>query len=408
MAESEGNAPLAEIRVLEVANFLAVPSAAALLADMGASVVKVEPPAGDPFRSFRMESMGHSGDFPINYAFELDNRGKRSISLDLDRDGARQAVLRLAESCDVFLTNLVPTRRERYGLTYGDVSARNPRVVYLGFSGYGAAGPDRDRLGFDVAAFWARSGIMGLVGEPDNPPALQRVGMGDHTTSSLLVAGVLAALFQRERSGVGQEVEASLLNTGLWVLGADLQVALVTRQAPRRAPRTAAPNPIWNSYQARDGRWILLVMPIPDPYWPGFCAAIGRPELADDPRYRDLPARMAHCEELVALLDEAFATATREEWGQRLDAHGLIWAPVQDLEEVIQDPQVRANAYFTTIEHPTVGPYETVDTPLKFGRGDVRARGPAPELGQHTEEVLLEAGYTREEIATLREQGVMG
>ncbi|MBI4498826.1 MAG: CoA transferase [Chloroflexi bacterium] len=401
-------APLAGIRVLEVANWLAVPAAGALLADLGAEVVKVEPPGGDPWRAFQWRSQGLATEFPGNPAFEVDNRGKRSVAINLDRPEGREAVLRLAERADIFLTNLVPARRERYGLTYTDLAPRNPRLISLGFSGYGTTGPDRDRLGFDYAAFWARSGIMSLVGEPGGPPALQRTGMGDHSTAPLLLAGVLAALYERERSGQGQEVSGSLLNTGLWVLASDLQAALVARQEPRRTPRTAAPNPIWNTYQAGDGKWFLLVMPTPDPYWPRVCAAIGRPDLAEDPRYATLEGRMAHCRDLVAILDAAFATASREEWGRRLDAHGAIWAPAQGLSEVMEDPQVRANAYLTTVEHPAYGPYETIDTPLKFGRSEVGARGAAPEPGQHTEEVLREAGYTWEDLARLRDAGAIG
>ena len=408
MSTATPDAPLAGIRVLEVGNWLAVPATAALMADLGADVVKVEPPSGDPWRNFRMESMGYSGSFPINYPYELDNRGKRGLTLDLEQPEGRATALRLATQCDVFMTNLIPSRRERYGLTYRAVSEGNPRVVYLGFSGYGTEGPDKDRLGFDYAAFWARSGIMGLVGEPDTAPALQRAGMGDHSTAGLLLSGVLAALFQRERSGSGQEINGSLLNTGIWVLGSDVQAALVARQAPARRTRTEAVNPIWNSYRSSDGRWLLLVMPTPDPYWPRMCTVLDKPEWGADPRFVTLAGRAEHSREIIAEMDAIFATATRDEWAQRLDAQGVIWAPAQSIDAVITDPQAAANHFFTTVEHPTHGPYQIIDTPIKFGGASVGARGPAPELGQHTEEVLLEAGYTWEEIAALREHGALG
>lgn len=401
------SSPLEGLRVLEIANWLAVPAAGAFLADMGADVVKVEPPQGDAWRAFRMDAV-YPGSFQMNYAFALDNRGKRSVVLDLGVPEAQEVVLRLAEGADVLLTNLVPERRERYGLTYRHVRERNPRIVYLGFSGYGPEGPDRDRLGFDYAAFWARSGIMGLIGEPDAPPPPQRPGMGDHATAPLLVSGVLAALLARERTGKGQEITGSLLNTGLWVLGTDVQATLASRQSPRRVSRTQAANPLWNAYQTKDANWLMLVMPQPDPYWLGVCAAIGRPELAVDPRYHTFDARRANAQELVALLDRVFSEEIRAEWGLRLDAHGVIWAPVQQLEDVIDDPQVRANDLFTTIDHPTHGSYETIGTPLKFGESDVGVRGPAPEIGQHTEEVLLETGYSWDEIGVLREAGVFG
>ncbi|MSQ27631.1 MAG: CoA transferase [Dehalococcoidia bacterium] len=400
--------PLNGIRVVEVANWLAAPAAGALLADMGAEVIKIEPPSGEPWRHFQMESMGYDGPFPINYCFEVDNRGKRSVALDIGIPTGREAALRLIDSCDVFLTNLVPARRERFGLSYPQLSQRNPRLVYLGFSGYGPEGPDRDRLGFDYTAFWARSGIMSVVGEPGETPALLRGGMGDHTTAPLLALGVMAALFERERSGLGQEVTGSLLNTGLWVLSSDVQAALVTQQAPRRIKRTDSPNPIWNSYRAGDGNWFLLVMPTPDPYWPKVCAAIGRPDLGLDPAYATLALRRERSPEIIALFEQVFVSMPLAEWGRRFDAAGIIWAPVQTLDEVITDPQVRANGYFTTVDHPTHGPYETLQTPLKFSRSDVRARGAAPEVGQHTEEVLLEAGFTWDEITGLRESGALG
>ncbi len=402
------SSPLDGIKVLEVANWLAVPAAAALMADMGAQVVKVEPPEGDPWRNFQLNSVGMAAPFPGNPMFEVDNRGKRSVGIDLVVPEGQEAVRRLAREADVFVTNLVPARRDKYGLTYPRLSADNPGLVYLGFSGYGNAGPERDRLGFDYAAFWARSGIMSLVGEPGETPPLPRTGIGDHSTAPLLLAGVLAALYERKASGRGQEVSGSLLNAGLWVLGSDLQAALITRQAPQRSPRQSAPNPIWNTYRAGDGKWLLLVMPTPDAYWPRVCAAVGRPDLGESPRYASIEGRKAHCAELVAALDTAFASATRDEWAKRLDAHGVIWAPVQDLTEVVEDPQIRANAFFTTVEPPSFGPYEAIDTPLKFGRSGVGVRGPAPAVGQHTEEVLLEAGYTWDDLARLRERGVFG
>ena len=388
---ADTGSPLQGLRVLEIANWLAVPAAAAMLADMGADVVKIEPPQGDAWRGFRLDAV-YPGSFPMNYAFALDNRGKRSVVLDFGVSEARDVVMKLVDSADVLLTNLVPERRQRYGLTYQQVSARNPRIIYLGFSGYGSEGPDRDRLGFDYAAFWARSGIMGLIGEPDAPPSPQRPGMGDHSTAPLLVSGVLAALLARERTGRGQEVSGSLLNTGLWVLGTDVQATLVSRQSPQRVSRTQASNPLWNTYQCRDA-WLMLVMPQPDPYWPAMCAAIDRPELAGDPRFATFDARRANARDLVTLFEAAFLSETRAEWGHRLDRHGLIWAPVQQLADVVEDPQVQANGFFTTVDHPTHGPYQTIGLPLKFSESDVQVRGPAPEIGQHTEEVLLEAGH---------------
>ena len=398
--------PLDGVRVLEVANWIAAPAGAALLADMGADVIKVEVPTGDPWRGFRLSSAGYAGDFPVNYGFEADNRGKRGMTVNLDSPDGRAVIQRLAGHVDVLLTNLVPARAERFGISYAALAAGNPRLVFAHFTGYGMHGPERDRLGFDYAAFWARSGIMGLVGEEDNPP-LQRPAMGDHTNAVVVACGIIAALYERERSGRGQELHFSLLNSGLWVLGTDVQAALIARNNPTRHDRTAPPNPIWNTYRCADGRWLLLVMPQPDPYWPKVCAAIERSELIDDPRFDSLETRRRNSRELVGILEDAFAAAPRDEWGRRLDAHGVIWAAIQSMTEVIEDPQARANGYYTTVDHPSLGPFETVDAPFRFGRSRVTARGPAPELGQHTEEVLLEFGYSWEEIAALRERGAL-
>jgi crotonobetainyl-CoA:carnitine CoA-transferase CaiB-like acyl-CoA transferase len=401
-------APLEGVRVLEVANWLAAPAAAALMADLGADVVKVEPPEGDAFRSFQTTSMGYKHQFAGNYNFETDNRGKRSITVALDKPGGVELVLRLARDADVFITNLVQPRREKYGLTFEAVRAANPRLVYASFSGYGVRGPDRGRPGFDYAAFWARSGLMGLLGEPPSPPPLCRGGQGDHTTALNILAAVLAALRLRDRTGEGQHVEVTLQGTGIWTLAGDVQAALVARENPGRHVRTQPPNPIWNSYQASDGLWILLVMPQPDPYWPRFCAAIGRPEWGQDPRYDSLAKRRALSVELTRQLDAIFATRTRADWAPRLDEHGLIWAPVATLTDVIDDPQVREMGWFAEVESKTLGRFETLGTPFKLYGADVGPRGAAPAPGEHTFEVLSAAGLTDGELAKLAEDGVIG
>ena len=398
--------PLEGIKVLEIANWLAAPATAALLADMGATVVKVEPPDGDPWRQFRPSTMGYSIEPDVNYAYELDNRGKRSLTLDLTKNEAREVVLKLLETSDVFITNLVPGRLDRFRLKYEDLSPGNPGLIYLSLSGYGDQGPDKDRLGFDYTAFWARSGIMSLIGDPEGPPMLQRGGMGDHTSCLAMAAGVLAALFERERTGRGQEIAGSLLNVALWVLGSDVQTALIARDKPVLKPRTDR-MAMWNSYRAKGDKWLMLVNPNRDVYWPRVCAALGRTDLVDDPRFQSIEGMTEHANELVDIFDEIIATRPRDEWGRILDEHQVIWAPVQDLNEVMKDPQVKANGYLTTLDHPVLGQYETIDTPIRFKTSEVRARGPAPEIGQHTEEVLLESGYSWKQINEFRDQGVV-
>jgi crotonobetainyl-CoA:carnitine CoA-transferase CaiB-like acyl-CoA transferase len=400
--------PLAGVRVLEVANWLAAPAAAALLADLGADVIKVEPPDGDVFRHFEMRSMGYQHEFAGNYCFELDNRGKRSVTVALDRPGGPELVCRMAAQSDILITNLVQARRQKYGLTYEDVRAVNPRLIYTSFSGYGTRGPDQSRPGFDYAAFWARSGLMGLLGEPPSPPPLCRGGQGDHTTALNIFAAVMVALRVRDQTGEGQHVEVTLQGTGIWTLAGDLSAALVAREQPRRHERTRPANPIWNSYQTRDGEWILLVMPQPDPYWPRFCAAIGRPEWSADPRYDSLLKRREHGVALTEAIGARFAEHDRAHWAAKLDEHGLIWAPVAKLTDVISDPQVREMGWIAEIEHPTLGRFETLGTPFHVYGADIGPRGPAPEAGAHTFEVLAELGIDDDELGKLAVDGVIG
>jgi crotonobetainyl-CoA:carnitine CoA-transferase CaiB-like acyl-CoA transferase len=401
-AKAEG--PLAGTRVLEVANWLAAPAGCALLADAGADVIKVEMPGGEPYRAYRG---GGGVELPYNPFFELDNRGKRGVTLNLDNPAARGVIYRLVRESDVFVTNLLAKRRERYGLTYEELKEYRPDLIFVSVTGYGSWGPDRDRAGYDYAAFWARSGIMNLLGEPDSPPPPQRPGMGDHTTAMAVAGAVSMALFNRARTGKGEQIDISLNNTGIWVLAIDVQTALTTGREPERLSRHDVPNPIWNSYQTGDGRWIQLVMLVADIYWPKLCRAIDRPDLEKDARFDSLAKRTENREELITLLDSVFAEKTLAEWTPLLDREGCIWAPAQTIAETIDHPQTVARNAFTEIDHPTHGPIKLVDSPVKFAEAPVGARGPAPELGQHTEEVLLEAGYSWDEIATFRANGIL-
>ena len=401
--------PLEGIKVLEVANWVAGPSACAMLADLGAEVTKIEhPETGDPIRSIDVTTQGvvpYAGG--LNSVFELLNRGKQSMGVNLNDPGGQEVVRRLAADSDIMVTNLVPHRQERFRLGFEDIFPLNQRIIYLVLTGYGIEGPDRDRPGFDYAAFWARSGIMGTLGEQDEPPVQQRPGMGDQTTSLAIAAAVGFGLYERERSGKGQRIDCSLLHTGLWVLGPDVVAALREQQAVRRNSRRDAGNPLFNFYQSKDGKWLQLVMIESERFWPGFCRAMALEHLASDPRFDTHASRIEHNRALIGILEERFATQTRGDWAQRLDEERCIWAPVQTLDEVIVDPQVHSNGYTTTLTHPEEGGYQLVTTPLKFERTAGEARLPAPELGQHTEMRLLELGYTWEDITTLKEQGAI-
>jgi crotonobetainyl-CoA:carnitine CoA-transferase CaiB-like acyl-CoA transferase len=394
--------PLEGVRVLEVAHYVAVPAAGTLLADLGADVVKVElPPKGEIYRRTRPKYAGYDCDFPENPPFQMDNRGKRSIMLDLTRPEGRDAVLRLVDRCDVFITNLLPARRKRYGLDHASLLTRSPRLVMGAISGYGLGGEEQDRPAFDYAAYWARTGMMDAMRDEGLPPSLQRPGMGDHAAASNLVCGILAALRMVEATGQGRYVDVSLLQTGLYILGNDVANALVTREPARRHDRREPPNPLWNSYPVADDRWILLVMIDADRYWPRLCDAIERPDLSDDPRFVDGFARAANSRALVEELEAVFRQSTLETWKRRLEAADLIWSPVQTLDEAIHDPQAHALGYFQELDHESAGRFETVGVPMRIEGVPIGATRPASAFHDDAEAVLREAGLSDAEIEKL-------
>jgi len=338
---------------------------------------------------------------------EVDNRNKRGVSVNIHTPEGVAIVRRLLRDTDVFVTNLRPAALRRAGLGYDDVRQDNPRLIYAGISGYGTHGPEKDRAAFDYAAFWARAGAMASLGEPEGPPPTQRPAMGDHPAGLTLAGAVAAALFHRERTGEGQEIHLSLFHAGMWMMATDIQTYLVTSLAPSPTGR-AVPNALWNHYKAKDGNWFHLVMLQPDRYWSAFCQAIGRPELETDERYANVFVRAQNSLEFIALLDEIFATQTRAEWGERFDRHSLVWGPVQTITEVVNDPQARAVDAFAEVPHRSGEAIRLVRSPVEFSATPATIRHAAPELGEHTEEVLLEYGYTWDDIAALKEKGAIG
>lgn len=394
------------MKVVEIGVWVAGPSAGGVLADWGADVVKVEPPAGDPFRHI-FASVGYTAEMP-NPPFALDNRGKRSVVVDLRADEGRDVVERLLGGADVFVTNLRPDALERLGLDPAAVSARHPRLVYASVSGYGLSGPDRDRAGYDVGAFWARTGIARQLAPPDQPPPGIRGGLGDHVTGMAAIAGILAALLERGRTGRGRVVETSLLRTGMWVLGWDLGIQLVMGKVAPAANRDDSYTPLVNCYRAGDDRWFFLIGLEADRHWPGVARALGRAELVDDERFTSAQDRMANRGALIALFDEVFATRPLAEWTERFDAEVVWWAPVQTPAEVVADPQADAAGAFVEVDggdgHPS---FRAVNNPVDFWGDPLAATGPVPGLGAHTEEVLRGAGYADDDLARLRAAGTI-
>jgi crotonobetainyl-CoA:carnitine CoA-transferase CaiB-like acyl-CoA transferase len=397
--------PLEGVRIVELATFVAAPSGGALLADLGADVIKVETPEGDFYRSSLPRYAGYDSDFPEAPAFHMDNRGKRSLALDLANPAARDGLLRVIDTADVFLTNMLPMRRERFGLDPETLRARQPRLIYASLTGYGSRGDEANTPAFDYAAYWARTGMMDLMREPESIPAYQRPGVGDHAAGLSLVAGILAALRVRDQTGQGQLVDVSLLQIGLYVMGNDLAPVLVTRQNPPRHDRRWPRNPLWNQYPVQGGRWIFLVMIQSDRYWPALCRALDRLDLLEDPRFGGPVERYRNSAELVKILDGVFMERTLAEWEPILNGQALIWSPVREMAEVLEDEQIRAMGYIKRVEHERVGAFETMGPPFQLSAFPMEASRAAPDLGAHSEDVLREAGLHAAAIAEALKRG---
>jgi len=397
----------AGVRVIEVAQWWFVPAAGAVLADWGADVIKIEHPmSGDPQRG-----LVTSGLVPptggVNFMVEQPNRGKRSVGLDLGRPAGRDLLYRLVETADVFLTNFLPAARRRLAIEVDDLRRVNPRIIYVRGHGQGARGPERERGGYDAASFWCRGGIANALTPPGaGAPVMQRAAFGDSAGGMTVAGGVAAALFHRERTGEAAVVDVSLLGTAMWIMAPDI---IATRLLGIDLPvsdRTQPPNPIVNSYRTRDGRWLFLNMLQPDRYWPDLCRHLGRPDLIADPRFADGRARFEHRAECVRELDAIFAARTLAEWrGALADAEG-VWAPMQSARELAEDPQAVANGYLPQVDRGVGTPFALVASPVQFDETAPALR-PAPELGQHTEEVLLALGLSWDEIAAAKEAGAI-
>jgi crotonobetainyl-CoA:carnitine CoA-transferase CaiB-like acyl-CoA transferase len=397
--------PLEGLRVVEVGLWVAGPSAGGILADWGADVVKIEPPTGDPFRGLYLTVAGMS--LPANPPFELDNRGKRSICLDLAKPEARAVAQSLTDRADVFVTNARPAALARAGLDWETLHARNPRLVYGLVTGYGERGPDAERPSYDVGAFWSRAGIAAALAGSDGTPPFQRGAMGDHTAGMTLAGGISAALFARERTGTGQLVTTSLLRVGVFVLGWDVNAALRLGIEATPMQRDWVPNPVINAYRTQDGRWFWLLGLQGQRHWPDLVRAVDKPEWLDDPRFATMSARRDNCRDLIAALDAIFATRPLGEWAAAFDRAGLWWAPVQTATEVTADPQAEAAGAWVDVPVNEGGTARMVASPLDFSATSWTPSRPAPECGQHTEDVLQELGYDWERIGALKEKGAI-
>ncbi len=382
--------PLAGVRVVELAVVIAGPAAAVMLGDWGADVVKVEPLDGDPHRSHTQPSY-----------FELDNRDKRSIGLDLKTPQGKQIMLQLLEQADVFVTNLRPSALRRLELDYDCLSPRLPRLVYASVSGYGGAADDRP--GYDIGAYWSRSGLANALTAPGQAPPVSRPGLGDHPTGLATAAGIAAALYARERTGQGTLVQTSLLRTGLYAISSDLIGQLAGIQ-PTAGLQRALYNPMLGCYRSSDGQWFWLLGVQSQRMWPKLARAVDRPELATDPRFDTHAGLIGNRDELMALLDEVFATRTMQQLEADFEREDVWWDPVQDFAGAAADPLAIESGAFPESDCAWG---RTVATPVDFGGHRPARVGRAPEAGEHTEQLLLELGYGWDDIVALKEAGAV-
>ena len=394
--------PLAGVTVVELASWMMTPASGSILASFGADVIKIEPAgSADPMR--RLNEVGASVG-ALEAGFELVNNGKRSMQLDIKSAAGREVMQRLLDHADIFLTNVRAQSLERAGLDPATLHQRHPRLIVAHGTGHGRFGDDADRPTFDELAYWSRGGMATALQVEGTPPVALNGAMGDLPTAVTLVAGMLMALYRREREGQGAIVDVSLYQCGMWANGLVIAAALAGQPRHPRLGRQHAFSPLDTSYQCADGAWVQFAMLQVMRYWRPLCEVVERPELADDPRFDTLERLLENRVEAIAELEQAIGLLTRDELGRRLDSHGLPWSPIFEVEEVIDDEQARVNNYIVKKQHRSGAEMETLAPPFALRDEELRLE-PSPEAGQHTEEVLLELGYGWDEIGELREQG---
>ncbi len=389
--------PFSGLKVIDCASYIAAPAAAMLLSDFGADVIKIEPPAGDPHRQL-YQQVG-AQDVQRNFVWDLNSRNKRSLALDLKHPAGQAVLHRLVAQADVFITNLPLPVRERLAIGAAQLRPLNPRLVYASMTGYGETGAEAAKSAFDVTAYWARSGLMDLVrADHHAPPTRPVAGMGDHPSATALFAGISMALYRRERSGLGGEVRSSLMANGLWSNAIQVQAQLSGAKFPPRQGRHAAPNPLSNIYCCADGRWLSLVILNEARQWPPLLQALGLGTLADDPRFATAEARADHHADLISAFDQAFGKLPLAHWKAALNAASITFGVVATLTDVAGDAQMRATGALRPCPHHGG---LTIASPLTLDGSPQRPPGPAPALGQHSAELLREAGWTEAEIQHL-------
>ena len=392
----------AGLKVVDLASFLAGPGAATVLSDFGADVIKVEPPGiGDPHRmTYKIPPLPSAKE---NYAWHLSNRNKRGLAVDLKSPHSGEILERLVKWADVLVVNFPQPVRKKLKLTYEDVGHWNPRLIYADITGYGDEGPDADLPGFDITAYWSRSGLLDMTRDAGAPPTLPVPASGDHATAMGLYSAIVTGLYRRERTGEGCSVTTSLIAEGIWASAVAVQAALCDAKFYPLHDRKNPPNAIFNVYQTSDDRWFLIVMQPKD--WPALVAAVGQPELASDPRFAEDAARAKNSAQLAAILDKIFTAEPLAHWHDVFEHARVTYGIVRTAAEVTTDPQALANEIIVPIEGGSEHLTRTVSNPIKIHGVPKAPARRAPELGEHNDQILKELGFTDIEIDGFRASG---
>ncbi len=396
------------IKVIEAASAVAVPMVGRLLADWGAEVIHIDqtargglmhrPPATKDTRRI-------AADF--DYVEQNINCNKRSIALDLAQQEGLDILYKLLESADVFVSNFRPRELEKFKLEYETLKKINPRLICANLTGFGRRGPQNNEPGFGPTAGDSRSGLLHILQVPGSEPVQTPIAYADFITGMTLAYGIMTALLIRERIGISQEVDVSLFNSLVFVLASDIAGTLVTGQDRQAVSRKNRNTPLLNIYRTKDNRWLYLMMSRQDVYWPRFCRALEHQEWENDPGLNPCNPEKHDAKLLFDALEKTFPTRTLDEWKPRLTEVGFPWAPIQNLPEVIKDPQAEANDFFAPLNHPKHGSIKVVANPAKLSQTKEKTKMPAPRFGENTEEVIRELGYTSEEINKLKEKRII-
>ena len=388
------------IRVIDAASFLAGPGAATVLADFGADVIKVEPPGGDGYRQL-------VGAYPVPYHWQLTSRNKRSIALDIARTEGQQILHKLAEGADVIVTNFLEQQLNRFRMTYEELKTINPRIVFAQLTGYGSEGPEVERRGFDVTAWWARSGLMDFIRDQGQTPLPAAPGMGDHATAMSMYSAVMTGLYRRERTGAGCHVSTSLAANGVWANGMAVQGVIAGLNLGAYKQERGWKNPFTAAYPTADGRFVVLATINQRREWPQLAKALGHPEWLEDERFKDLKTLMKNRRALIAAIEEATGRYTQCELMERLDARGVTCGVVAPMGDVVNDAQLRASGIVVETGDPGEDYRYTVASPIAVAEERKRQPSRAPDIGAHTREIMRESGYDEETIDALLASGVL-